>query len=135
MILRYLEECGTELLNKETIRIIVEDQLQSKKPLNELLQDFQRDLLENRFHIERNYGCRYLSSLAKTFAGDNEILNAAKRFMFICMRTFIDALTIRTELSPEQRITNKMNRGEILEFFEACNALMVMPETKKILKV
>eukprot|EP01041_Mallomonas_annulata_P008209 gene8209-16883_t len=135
LILRFLDECGREIMNKENIRDIIDKQAQSKKPLNEMLTEFQRDVLEFKFQIDRDYGCQYLGMIPKTFVDDLEMLNAAKRFMFICMRSYVDALKLRHELFPSERITNKITRNEILEFFEGCNALMVMPETKKTLKL
>ncbi len=80
---------------------------------------------------------------------ETELYNSAKRFMFICMRAFLNALKKRkTEifiasgavplgLAPgiiENADICGLSRDQILEFFEGCNSLMMMPETKQALK-
>jgi hypothetical protein len=90
--------------------------------------DFQRDVLEYNFGIERNFGCKYLSMLSVNHPDDQELLDAAKDFMFSCLKNFIGALKLRAKMYKKGQLekpreNESMSRNSILEFFEACCAL------------
>lgn len=134
VILLFLSDCTSQLMDVSFIKSIVRKHLEVKTPVNAMLVEFQRDMMEHKFHIERNFGCRFLSVIPKHFPGDREIENAIKRFMFVCMKSYLDALKIRREQIQELKSSGNMTKSEILQFFEACNSLMAMPETKKELR-
>ena len=96
--------------------------------LNQAAIRFQRDVLENNFQIEKDFGCKYLSMIPVKHEGDDELINYAKEFMFTAMRSYMNALRARSfrykstpHLKP--KATLPLTRTTILEFFEGCNAL------------
>ena len=135
VVLDFLNECSAQLMDQNTIRNIVQKYSETHEPLQTLIVEYQRNVLEFQFNIEKDFGCRYLSLIPRNFAGDKELENAAKRFMFVCMKAFVDALRLH---GAEYVITLKTDGGMtpdvMSDFFEGCNALMTLPETKVLLK-
>lgn len=113
--------------------------------------------MQDVWRIEKNYGCQFLSRVTEHYADDMKVHQAAKRFMFVAMRSYVNTLrhvgTMRarplkgaeTDDLPSQEAVEGdtgglpppppvLTQAEMFEFFEGCNALMMMPETKKLLK-
>lgn len=154
LLLDFLTTCVKMLLEEYNIVEIINDSVESRNGLHLAAVEFQRDVLEHNFGIERNFGCKYLAMLAVHHPDDSVIIEAAKTFMFTCMRSYVNALKYRNKMYKKGLLTrpaenSAMNRSAILEFFEGCNALsksnipcwsssnfyiVVMPETKEELK-
>ena len=69
-----------------------------------------------------------MSHIPSHFPEDTILHAAAKRFMFICMRGYMNALKLRKQecyvkkgIAPRE--TGGISRDETMEFFEGCNAL------------
>lgn len=105
--------------------------------------------MEFDWNIEREFGCTYLSHLASHYPNDKEMLNAAKKFMFIAMRSYVATLKHSATLRPrpligsieyiqqhplENNASSYLTKVHFYEFLEGCNALVLQPESKKILK-
>ena len=134
---RYFIDCTAMMLDPENISEIVRDSETLKKPLHEASMEFQRDVLEYNFQIERNFGCKYLSQIPSKMPDDVEMLELAKRFMFTAMRCYLEVLRRRVAMKGGRgklRTSGGFSRDQIMEFLEACNAQMAMPETKAELK-
>lgn len=115
------------MLSKSNVNEIVEDTFAKNIGLNQAAIDFQRDVLENNFQIEKDFGCKYLSLVPAKHEGDVELIEAAKEFMFTAMRSYLNALKARHakyKSNPSLRPApgTKMNKNNILEFFEGCNS-------------
>ena len=135
IILSFLNGCGDMMLDESNIESMVDEHLLTKEPLHIILTNFQKKSMENDYSIEATFGCRYLSMLPVKYPGDKELENGSKRFMFVCMHSFVKALKILGNKNSALRTEGKMTRGEMLDFFEGCNAFMAMPETKVALKL
>lgn len=105
--------------------------------------------MELDWNIEREFGCSYLGHLAQHFPDDKEMLNAAKKFMFMAMKSYVATLKYSTNLRPKPLIgsieyihehplenndSTYLTKIHFYEFLEGCNALVLQPESKKILK-
>lgn len=105
--------------------------------------------MEFDWNIEREFGCSYLSHLATHFPDDKEMLNAAKKFMFMAMRGYVGSLKRSANLRShpligsteyiiehpqENNDSTYITKNQFSEFLEGCNALVLQPESKKILK-
>lgn len=142
VLLDYLNTCTAMLLNPEHIRMCIHINLTTAPEdglgLHQCLMEFQKQVMENNFGIERNFGCQYMSMIPTNHPDDVQLHASAKRFMFICMRAYVNAIKMRYKENYEGKIeprnSGELPRHDMLEFCEACNALMTMPETKKMLK-
>ena len=136
VLLDYLNTCTAMLLNEDNLRMCVEISL-GGTGLHETLMEFQKQVMENNFFIERSFGCKYMSMIPKNHPDDTELHASAKRFMFICMRAYTKAIKLRLKENYEGKepiSSGDLERHQMVEFFETCNALMSMPEVKKALK-
>jgi hypothetical protein len=136
---RYLEECVEMLLDDSNIREIINDCTSKSIGLHQSEIEFQRDVMEYNFQIERNYGCYILGNVGDKYPDDPEMVEHAKEFMLGCMKGFIKAIKVRSTLFQSGQLqgplpNQSMSRASILEFFEACNALMGLPDTQKELR-
>jgi hypothetical protein len=124
VLLSYLRTCGRMILDEDNIREIVEESISKKIGLQNSEIEFQRDALEYNFQIERNYGCKYLSMIPMKHGNDAELINAAKDFMFVAMRSYLNCLKYRKEkYFGNEKSTKMMTKIQVLEFFEGSNAL------------
>ncbi len=135
IILRYLLEIPSIITEPYNIDEIVEDSVNSGKPLHLTAMEFQRDILEFNYQIERNYGCDYMSRIPNEFKNDTELNIAARDFMMAAMKSFTKAIDVRKAkyIGNKLKTSGGMTRDTILEFLEACNATMSLPETKELL--
>jgi hypothetical protein len=74
------------ILCPQNIDTIVEDSISKGIPLHVAAMEYQREVLEFNFRIERQFGCVYLSSVAANFGDDEELINATAFFMYTAMR-------------------------------------------------
>lgn len=127
LFIDFLNTCTAMLLNEDNIRMVIAISEEAKMGLHQSLTEFQRQVMENNFLIEKIFGCTYMSHIPSHFPEDVILHAAAKRFMYICMRSYVNALKIRKKIYEERnetpRIEGELSRSEIMEFFEGCNAL------------
>ena len=112
--------------------------------------------MEKEWNIESDFGCAYLSQLATHYPHDKEMINAAKKFMFMAMRSYVSTLRHSLPLRPRPLIgsseyiathplcslensaagaaSSYLDKVHFHKFLEGCNALALQPESKKILK-
>lgn len=135
VMLRYFIETSRMILDETNMVEMIEEASRGVKGLETVAAEFQREILEYNFQIERNYGCRHMSALPDVAAGDTELLNAGVDFVRTCQRAYVELLRLRRRRTGDDlRTTGPMPRTSICEFFEGCNALMGLPETKAELK-
>jgi hypothetical protein len=111
------------MLHDENIDEIIADSFIRRDGLQNAAVEFQRDVLENNFQIERGFGCKYLSQLESRHENDAELIEAGKDFMYTAMKSYLKALKARKAKHYKVINTVPMNRVQILEFFEGCNAM------------
>jgi hypothetical protein len=117
--------------------------------------------MDHDWRIESAFGCEYLSHLSSHFPDtDKEMINAAKKFMFMAMRSYVTALKHSLPLRPRPLIGTGLTESEsqpggstesesqpgstspppplgkflLYEFLEGANALVLQPETRKQLR-
>lgn len=105
--------------------------------------------MEKDWKIESDFGCQYLSQLAAHYPHDKEMINAAKKFMFMAMRSYVSVLRHSLPHRPRPLIgsaeyiashplssenASYLEKTHLFEFLEGCNALVLQPESKKTLK-
>ena len=100
--------------------------------LHLICMEFQRDEMENNFKIDRNFGSKYLGMIPMHSPDDIELNNIASEFILNAMVLYINTLKVRKESLAVKalRKTGKLSVTFLNEFFEGCNALMALPETK-----
>lgn len=126
VILSYFRDCSEMILSLTNIDTIIGESVSNTLPLHVAAMEYQRGVLLNNFGIEKDYGCRFLSSVTSIFPDDEEVATAALGFMYAALRSFVKAVRRRATTvyaSSRLRTDGGMERGTILEFFEACNAL------------
>lgn len=115
------------MLDEGNINELINITVSSKKGLQDVAVDFQRDVMEHNFQMERNFGCRYLASIPDKFPNDTEVIEATKKFMFTALQSYLKGLNQRHRRYKSGSLTPPnanapMSRTSILEFLEGCNA-------------
>lgn len=128
VLFNFLTTCDKMMTTNYNVEEIVMDSIEKGLGLNMAAVEFQRDVLENNFQIEKNFGCRYLSMIPMKHEGDEELIDAAKGFMFTALVSYTSAMKVRSHkyradpsLKPKAGVP--LPKKAILEFFEGCNAL------------
>jgi len=79
--------------------------------------------------VDQDLGCKVLDELDKHFPGDPSIVQERNEFVFTAQRTYLQSVEDR---KPESLETKKpLPRDKIIEFFDACNTKMDLPETRE----
>jgi len=81
--------------------------------------------------IDRDVGCKTLDRLEVVFPGDTDIVACRNEFIIQAQRSFIEAIEGR---KPEKlQRDGKLSRETMMDFFDACNTKMDLPETTEML--
>jgi hypothetical protein len=134
LVLRFFRECATMMETRANVEEIVDISWKTSTPLHVAAMEFQKDVMEFNFQIERQFGCQYIAVLNNS--DDEDIVEAASDFMFTCLKCYLSCLRMRAKkyFKGQRRTTGGMAKATVMEFFEGCNALMAMPETKATLQ-
>lgn len=81
--------------------------------------------------FDRDVGCKTLDRLEVSFPGDTDIVALRNEFIISAQRTFVQALEDRRPETLQR--DGQLRRETIMEFFDACNTKMDLPETKEAL--
>ena len=140
VMIKFLEEVNQKMRDSLTAEDLVRQWMDDRDKvgapgLHLVCMEFQRDEMEYRYGIERNFGSRYLGMIPMNHASDTELNEIASKFVLNSMYLYIGALKARYKMNGEvQRKSRKMDAMEMSEFFEGCNALMALDETKAKLR-
>jgi len=135
MMMQFWLTCGSFLLSDEGITRIVAEAAKGNQPLHFAAIEYQRDVMEFNFGIERDWGCEQIGRVSIDFPNDKELHKGAGAFMKVAMYSYIEQLKMRSKLrNSPLRTTRSLTRTDILEFFEACNAAMSLDSTKATLR-
>lgn len=88
----------------------------------------QTDVMENKFQIEKQFGCKYLAQLPELNRSDTELIEMGKQFTYATIEAFVNAIRYRKrKLGLGLRTSGGMSRNTLFEFFEMCNGLSKDP--------
>lgn len=79
--------------------------------------------------FDADIGCKALDEIDCRAEGNKELLDMRMKFMHTAMRTYLQALKDRRPAVLESK--RPLPRASILEFFDACNTRMDLPETQE----
>jgi hypothetical protein len=134
VLVAFLKKVAEEMSMDSNVKKLVAKNKARGIPLHTLGMEFQRDMLERDFKIDRDHGSRYLGMIPYKFPNDDEITELGKNFIFKAMKFFLDSLKKRSTSFKKLRKSGGMKPETIHEFLEGCLALMAMPESKDALK-
>lgn len=82
--------------------------------------------------VDRDFGCACLNHLERLYPADAELMDLCQEFIKTSQRTYMQSIE---DMKPSEFETEKpMSRLDILEFFDACNVKMGLPEFQKGLR-
>jgi len=76
-------------------------------------------------------GCKALDAIDSKDPGNREVLELKYEFMICSMKTYLRSIKDRRPAKLER--SRNLSRAIILEFFDACNTRMDVPETNEVL--
>jgi hypothetical protein len=131
------------LLMKENIVEIVQESNATNTPLYLQSMNFQKDVLERNFQIEREYGCKQLSMVYVNFPDNVELRDASAKFMMAAMESYTEQVKYRaaqrfkkirqnTGKDDVLRSAGGMSKQDLMEFFEAVCSTTCLPQTRAI---
>ena len=140
VMLKFLQEVNFKMREIQTAEDLVQQWMNDREKIGSpglhlVCMEFQRDELEYTYGIERNFGSRYLGMIPMNHPEDVELNENASQFVLNSMHLYVAALKTRYKMrGGELRKSRKMTSLEMSEFFEGCNALMALDDTKVKLK-
>jgi len=82
--------------------------------------------------VDRDFGCACLNQMTELYPGDDELQELCQDFILTSQRTYMQAIE---DMKPAELEAEKpMGRLDIIEFFDACNVKMGLPEFQKELR-
>lgn len=135
VMMQFWYACGAMLLSDSGITRIITDSQNHDRALHLQAIEFQKDVLEYNFGVEKSWGCQQLGMITKHYPDDKELHQGAGAFMKVAMYSYIEQLKYRAKMRGKTlRSTGELTRNQILEFFEGCNAAMSLETTKAALR-
>ena len=145
VLLTFFKNCSIMLMDMENIKIIVDESEASKVPLFITSMEYQKDVLERNFQVEREYGVKQMGLVSKNYPDNTELINAASNFMLVAMESYVEQLKYRaaerfkrirkdTGKDAVLRTGGGLSKTDFLEFLEGCNALMPLEKTQARLR-
>lgn len=116
--LKQFFENGIAAMESEEARREVE----AGRSIDVIVEIQQREL--DKLGIDRKSGCQ---AAGKTFTDDAELRELQQKFMRTAQVEFVRALEAKKPAKPSKQ---PMSRADILEFFQACNTKVSLPETR-----
>ena len=141
VLLAFFKNCSIMLMDLENIKIIVNESESSQVPLFMTSMEYQKDVLERNFQVEREYGVKEMGLVSKNYPTNTELIDAASNFMLVAMKSYVEQLKYRaakrfkriqqnTGNAAALRSGGGLSKTDFLEFLEGCNALMPLPDTR-----
>lgn len=114
---------GIKMMQREDVRQLLKTTPSPGSKLIEL-QRAEWDPLG----VDRDLGCKHLDQIEVLFPGNQELVGLRNEFICTAMRSYLRTLD---DLKPATLEREKpMPRDTIVEFFDACNTKMDLPETR-----
>jgi len=80
-------------------------------------------------NIDRDLGCQFLDKLEEHVPGKDDLIALRSEFIITAQRSFLQAMEDKRPTKLERK--KPMPRETIIEFFDACNTKMDLPETRE----
>lgn len=118
---------GMEMMKSDETRKVLQDPVRCPEPGSTLIEMQRKGW--DCLGVDRDVGCKALDAM--TPDGDAELMQIRQEFVFTAMRTFLRSVEDRRpkELETKKRIP----RETIIQFMDACNTRMDLPETRQAL--
>lgn len=143
LLLEFFIAGSKMMMMKENIAEIVEESNASNTPLYLQSMNFQKDLLERNFQIEREYGCKQLSMVSVNYPDKTELKDASIAFMMAAMSSYLEQVKYRAALRFKKirqntgkgtvlRSAGGMPKQELMEFFEVVCSTLCLPQSRAV---
>ena len=120
----FFTTCSNMLNEQKYVESIVNQSLKTNSDLSKVSVNFQTDVMEKMFQIEKKFGCSYMVRIPHIYPSDALMINAVKDFTYATVKCYYNALKFRFKKSGSKlRNTGGMTKVNFNEFFEGCNAL------------
>lgn len=128
VLLGFLNGCVEMMLDEGNLNEMINEAKRKNMGLHDVAVNFQRDVMEYNYQMERDFGCRYLATIPDNHPDDAELIKATQDFMFTALKSFLKAIHQRSRRYKSGELqapnpTAPMSKTTILEFMEGCNAL------------
>lgn len=97
-------------------------EVEAGRSIDVIVEIQQREF--DKLGIDRKSGCQ---AAGKTFTEDTELRELQQKFMRTAQVEFVRALEAKKPAKPSKR---PMTKADILEFFQACNTKVSLPDTR-----
>lgn len=145
LLLEFFKAGSKMLMSEQNIREIVNESGANNVPLYIQSMNFQKDVLERNFQIEREYGCKQLSLVSMYHPDDDELKDAAVDFMLSAMESYMEQVKYRarqrftkirqnTGKDAVLRSTGGMSKQDYMEFFEVVCSTVCLPQARAVFK-
>lgn len=120
-------EAGLKMMESQGTRKILKTCVM---PPGKKLIELQREAWDT-MGIDQEIGCNELETIQPTDEKSTELFVLKQMFVYTAMRTYLQSLEDRRPATLETK--KAMPRDKIIEFFDACNTKMDLPETGEFL--
>ena len=117
---------GVASMERPEIKASLADPTAAVRPGPALIEIQQLEL--DKLGIERRAGCQAASRVPHDYADDKELQELQQAFMACAQQAYVDALEAMQPATLQK--AGRIPRDKILEFFDACNTKMQLPDTK-----
>ncbi|KAJ1454042.1 hypothetical protein M885DRAFT_618536 [Pelagophyceae sp. CCMP2097] len=125
-LLKTFFENGVAAMNSDSAKSALTKPSATLRPGPMLIELQQVEF--DKLGVPRQAGCQAASQVAVDYASDAELLDLQKEFMMAAQRRYLWALR---EMTPKTLETKQpLPRKTILEFFDACNTELQLPEIR-----
>lgn len=114
---------GMAMMRRDETRQLLQETSIAKPGLR--LVEMQRAEWDS-LGVDRDFGCNCLERIQEDYEGDEELFKTRQEFVHLAERTYLQALVDRCPGTLECK--KPMPRAVMIEFFNACNTKMGLPE-------
>eukprot|EP00928_Gymnodinium_smaydae_P040261 TRINITY_DN27328_c0_g1_i1.p2 TRINITY_DN27328_c0_g1~~TRINITY_DN27328_c0_g1_i1.p2 ORF type:complete len:314 (+),score=97.23 TRINITY_DN27328_c0_g1_i1:83-1024(+) len=118
---------GLEMMVREDIKEEIADKVRTPEPGKRLIALQRAEWEPLGFNADE--GCAALDRVDADYPGDEELLKVRDRYIVQAMRSYLGALEARRPAVLEK--ARPMPKDVIIEFFNACNTRMDLPEFRE----
>ena len=91
----FFSTCSNMLNENQHIESIVNQSMKANIDLSKISVNFQTDVMEKMFQIEKKFGCSYMVRIPHVYKTDNLMINAVKTFTYATIKCYYNALKLR----------------------------------------
>ena len=91
----FFSTCSNMLNENQHIESIVNQSMKANIDLSKISVNFQTDVMEKMFQIEKKFGCSYMVRIPHVYKTDNLMIDAVKSFTYATIKCYCNALKLR----------------------------------------